>query len=125
MILQVLPGEFSICKVSDMSAVDLTVQWLFVSKTDAELSVVCLREDVPRPCEVREDGWRAFRVAGQLDFCLTGVLAGLSTVLAQAGVSIFAVSAFDTDYVLVKQDRLATALMVLETAGYGVENNSA
>ena len=85
MILQVLPGEFSICKVSDMSAVDLTVQWLFVSKTDAELSVVCLREDVPRPCEVREDGWRAFRVAGQLDFCLTGVLAGLSTGLAQTG----------------------------------------
>ena len=60
-----------------------------------------------------------------MNFCLTGVLAGLSTVLAQAGVSIFAVSTFDTDYVLVKQDRLATALMVLETAGYGVENNSA
>lgn len=121
MTLQVLPGEFSVCKVVDMAAVDFTASWLFVGKTDAELSVVCLREDAPQQYEAREDGWRAFRVAGQMDFSLTGVLAGLSAVLAQAGISIFAVSTFDTDYVLVKQDRLVAALAALESAGYGLE----
>ena len=80
-----------------------------------------LQEDAPQQCVAREDGWLAFRVAGQMDFSLTGVLAGLSAVLAQAGISIFAVSTFDTDYVLVKQDRLAAALAALESAGYGLE----
>ncbi len=121
MTLQVLPGEFVICKVADMTAVDLAAAWLFVGKTDAELSLICLQEDAPQQCVAREDGWRAFRVAGQMDFSLTGVLAGLSAVLAQARISIFAVSTFDTDYVLVKQDRLAAALAALESAGYGLE----
>lgn len=121
MKLQVLPGQFTVCKVDHMAAVDLAAPWLFLGKTDNELSVVCLSENAPQQCVAREDGWRAFRVAGQMDFSLTGILAGLSAVLARAKISIFAVSTFDTDYVLVKQDKLAEGLMALEAAGYSVE----
>ncbi|MFT4302545.1 MAG: ACT domain-containing protein [Desulfovibrio sp.] len=120
MLLEVLDGEFCICKVADTHAVNLDMPWLFVGKTDTELSVVCLVEHAPAQSLAREDGWRAFRVAGQMDFGLTGVLAGLATVLAQAAISIFALSTFDTDYILVKEEKLAKALEVLELAGYEV-----
>lgn len=120
MLLEVLEGEFCICKVADAKAVNLDVPWVFVGKTDTELSVVCLVEHAPAQSLAREDGWRAFRVAGQMDFGLTGVLAGLSAVLAQAAISIFALSTFDTDYILVKEEKLPEALEVLESAGYEV-----
>ena len=96
MLLEVLEGEFCICKVADTHAVNLDVPWLFVGKTDSELSVVCLVDHAPKQSLAREDGWRAFRIAGQMDFGLTGVLAGLASVLAQAAISIFALSTFDT-----------------------------
>ncbi len=120
MLLEVLEGEFCICKVADMKAVNLDVPWVFVGKTDTELSVVCLVEHAPAQILAREDGWRAFRVAGQMDFGLTGVLAGLSAILAQAAISIFALSTFDTDYILVKEEKLTKALEVLELAEYEV-----
>ena len=121
MRLQIIEGKFSVCKVENLRAVNFNVPWLFVGKTDAEISVVCLTADVPHATLAREDGWRALRVAEPMDFGLTGVLAGISTVLAQAGISIFAVSTFDTDYVLVKHDKLAEGLLALEAAGYSVE----
>lgn len=68
----------------------------------------------------REDGWRAFRAAGPLDFSLTGILAGIASVLAAAGIPIFAVSTYDTDYVLVKTERYEAALDALRAAGYDV-----
>lgn len=82
--------------------------------------MVCLVEHAPAQILAREDGWRAFRVAGQMDFGLTGVLAGLSAILAQAAISIFALSTFDTDYILVKEEKLTKALEVLELAEYEV-----
>ena len=100
MRLQVVEGEFTVSKVSGMHEVNLAAPWLFIGRTDAETSVVCLSAHAPVHCLAREDGWRAFRVAGQMDFGLTGVLAGLATVLAQASVSIFALSTFDTDSLL-------------------------
>ena len=96
--------------------------WLFVGKTDAEISVVCLTADVPHATLAREDGWRALRVAEPMNFGLTGVLAGISTVLAQAGISIFAVSTFDTDYILIKGENLGLAQSALEAGGYTIEN---
>ena len=121
MLLQVIEGKFSVCKVENLRAVNFHVPWLFVGKTDAEISVVCLTVDVPHATLAREDGWRALRVAGQMDFGLTGVMAGLSTVLAQAGISIFAVSTFDTDYILMKAEKLAPAIEALEAGGHTVE----
>ena len=67
-----------------------------------------------------EPGWRALQVDGPLDFMLTGVLASLALPLADAGISIFAISSYDTDYVLVKQDKLAGAIDTLRKAGHGV-----
>ena len=121
MRLEVVEGEFTVCKVPGMHEVNLAAPWLFVGKTDAETSVVCLSAHAPAHCLAREDGWRAFRVAGQMDFGLTGVLAGLATVLAQAAVSIFALSTFDTDYILVKKENLSKALEALASAGHEVE----
>ncbi len=122
MRLQVIEGKFSVCKVENLRAVNFNVPWLFVGKTDAEISVVCLTADVPHATLAREDGWRALRVAEPMDFGLTGVLAGISTVLAQAGISIFAVSTFDTDYILIKAENLGLAQTALETGGYTIEN---
>ena len=121
MRLQVVEGEFTVSKVSGMHEVNLAAPWLFIGRTDAETSVVCLSAHAPVHCLAREDGWRAFRVAGQMDFGLTGVLAGLATVLAQASVSIFALSTFDTDYILVKKENLSKALEALASAGHEVE----
>ncbi len=122
MRLQIIEGKFSVCKVENLRAVNFNVPWLFVGKTDAEISVVCLTADVPHATLAREDGWRALRVAEPMDFGLTGVLAGISTVLAQAGISIFAVSTFDTDYILIKAENLGLAQTALETGGYTIEN---
>ena len=122
MRLQIIEGKFSVCKVENLRAVNFNVPWLFVGKTDAEISVVCLTADVPHATLAREDGWRALRVAEPMDFGLTGVLAGISTVLAQAGISIFAVSTFDTDYILIKAENLGLAQTALEAGGYSIEN---
>ena len=122
MRLQIIEGKFSVCKVENLRAVNFNVPWLFVGKTDAEISVVCLTADVPHATLAREDGWRALRVAEQMDFGLTGVLAGISTVLAQAGISIFAVSTFNTDYILIKAENLGLAQTALEAGGYTIEN---
>ena len=122
MRLQIIEGKFSVCKVENLRAVNFNVPWLFVGKTDVEISVVCLTADVPHATLAREDGWRALRVAEPMNFGLTGVLAGISTVLAQAGISIFAVSTFDTDYILIKAENLGLAQSALEAGGYTIEN---
>ena len=122
MRLQIIEGKFSVCKVENLRAVNFNVPWLFVGKTDAEISVVCLTADVPHATLAREDGWRALRVAEPMDFGLTGVLAGISTVLARAGISIFAVSTFDTDYILIKAENLGLSQSALEAGGYTIEN---
>ena len=122
MRLQIIEGKFSVCKVENLRAVNFNVPWLFVGKTDAEISVVCLTADVPYATFSCEDGWRALRVAESMDFGLTGVLAGISTVLARAGISIFAVSTFDTDYILIKAENLGLAQSALEAGGYTIEN---
>ena len=94
MRLQVIEGKFSVCKVENLRAVNFNVPWLFVGKTDAEISVVCLTVDVPHATLAREDGWRALRVAESMDFGLTGVMAGISTVLARAGISMVVIGCF-------------------------------
>ena len=88
-----------------------------VIRTAAEVTVVCA--DVPDGVRA-ERGWRALAVEGPLDLALTGVLASLATPLADAGVSLFAVSTFDTDYVLVRGDRVAAAVRALRAAGHSV-----
>lgn len=91
--------------------------------TAEEVSLVCRRELVPIGAEVEYD-WRAIKVQGPLDFSMIGVLVSLALPLSQQGVSIFAISTYETDYLLVKESRLSAAVEALRTAGHTVEFTS-
>ncbi len=117
MRLEKLRYDLSVCQVKDLADVN---DFLFLAKTDKELSVVCETAKVPENTINREDGWTAFRVEGSLEFSLVGILADLSHCLADAGISIFAVSTYDTDYILVKKDNWDKAKSALLNAGYEI-----
>ena len=120
MNLQVLPQVFTVSQISDLSGVDFTREFVFVAKTDEEVSLVCETAFVPQNTLTREDGWRAFRVQGVLEFSLVGILAELSGLLATAGISIFAVSTYNTDYLFTKDADFARACAVLFGEGYTI-----
>jgi len=118
MTLHVLPFDISICKTGVIDGIDLDSEFFFLGKTDEEISLVCKTEDVPKETIERDDGWRGFRIEGQLDFSLIGILSKISSALADEGIGIFAVSTYNTDYILVKEDDLKRALKALKKAGY-------
>ena len=82
--------------------------------------MVCITSEVPENIIQRDDGWKAFRIQGVLDFSLVGILAKIATVLADHGISIFAVSTYNTDYVLIKEENYQKALEILQTKGYKI-----
>lgn len=112
--------DFSVCKVADYSLVKLDSEYSFIGKTDEERSLVCLTEDVPSNTMERDDGWKAFRIQGVLDFSLIGILSEISGVLAENKIGIFAISTFNTDYVLTKEANYQRALDALARAGYEI-----
>ena len=116
MDLTVFNGSFYTYKVKDLDGVDFSAPFVFVAKTDRELSVVC--QTPPAHPTAREGPFAALRVEGILDFSLTGILAKLTEALAKAGIPVFALSTFDTDYLLVRENTLAAAKQALEQAGY-------
>ena len=118
--LERIIDKLSVCKVTDISDIDLTADFYFIGKTDEELSFVCKTKDVPPKTVEREDGWRGFRIQGVLDFSLTGILSKLSGILAENEIGIFAVSTYNTDYILVKEENYERALTVLASKGYTV-----
>ena len=120
MELKTLPYSLTVCKLADASAFDLGKDFYFIGKTDEELSLVCRTEDAPANTTDRDDGWRGFRIQGVLDFSLIGILSKLSGILAENNIGIFAVSTFNTDYILVKEENFDRALTVLAEAGYTV-----
>ena len=120
MKLKRLEYHFSICKVKDFSQIDLESEYCFIGKTDDEKSVVCITEKCPENIVQREDGWRAFRIQGMLDFSLIGILSKISLLLAENQIGIFAVSTFNTDYILTKEENYEKALLVLSEAGYQI-----
>ena len=95
--------DFIVCQVKDYSLVNLDSEYSFIEKTDEEKSLVCITSEVPQNTIQRDDGWKAFRIQGVLDFSLIGILAKIATILADNGISIFAVSTYNTDYVLIKK----------------------
>lgn len=121
MKLEAIKGEFSVCKVADYSLTDLSASFVFTGATDEERSLVCPTVSVPKNTTDRDDGWRAFRVKGTLDFSLTGILARLSAVLAENKIGIFAVSTFNTDYILTKSANFDRALAALRASGYEID----
>ena len=94
-------------------------EFFAVTRTSDELSIVCPEPFVP-PDVIAERGFRMLMVDGPLDFALTGVLASIASPLAEAGVSLFVISTYDTDYVLVRNEHLADAVGALRGAGWDV-----
>ncbi len=114
--LLLLPGTFAVCRLAPNERVpDWATSDVFcsISRSADELSLVCPASAVPAGVRC-ETGWRCLRVAGTIDFAAVGVLASLVRPLADAGVAVFAVSTFDTDYVLVKEDDLPAAQVALQ-----------
>lgn len=120
MELMKLPYDLTVCKVRSMADIDTTSDIFFIGKTDEELSLVCRTEDAPMRTLEREDGWKGFRIQGVLDFSLIGILSKISGILAENHIGIFAVSTYNTDYVLVKTEDFDRAMTALGEAGYSV-----
>ena len=122
MNLTILPDPLAVCRLSVDEAVPewaMIGEFVSITHTADELSIVCAEEHAP--ADVKADrGWRALKVEGPLDLALTGVLASLANPLAEAQINIFAISTFDTDYLLVKEYNVARACEVLRQAGHVV-----
>lgn len=119
MKLEILASEFSVLKYPSGPVIPENGLW-FAALTDTEASLVCETAHIPEGHIAREDNWRAMRVAGQLEFSLLGILAGITDALRQAEISVFCVSTYDTDYILVKADKLSAAENALISAGYEI-----
>lgn len=117
LILSLLPETLAVARLPAGAALPGWIDWsdpfVTVSRTRDELSVVCPEARVPAEAKA-ERGWRGFKVEGPLDFALTGILARLAAPLAEAGISIFAISTYDTDYLLVRTGDLEAATSVLQ-----------
>lgn len=112
--------EFSVCQVEDYSFVNLDSEYSFIGKTDEEKSLVCLTSEVPPNVIRRDDGWKALRIQGVLEFSLIGILSKIAAILADHNIPIFAVSTYNTDYLLVKKENYEKAIQALEAAGYKI-----
>ena len=121
MDIKVIDKEFAVCKITDVTEVNFNDEFCFVGKTDEELSLVCSSEFVPKNTIVCDSGWRAFRIEGILDFSLTGILARAADILANAKIPIFAVSTYNTDYILIKNEFFRKALDVLKENNYVIK----
>ena len=120
--LTLLDGHMSVCRLAPTSEISdwaVTGGFFSVTRTADELSVLCPNEAIPE--DVRcERGWRALKLEGPFEFSEVGILASVTVPLAEAGVGIFAVSTFDTDYVLVKEEQLESAVAALRGLGHKV-----
>ena len=118
MEIKKIDHNFSVCQVEDYSLVNLNSEYSFIGKTDEEKSLVCITDEVPANVIQQDDGWKAFRIQGVLNISLKGILAKIAAALADNGISIFAVSTYNTDYVLMKKENYQKALDVLKALGY-------
>ncbi len=124
LVLHPLPGEYSVHRLPADAPWPAGLggePFYALLRSGAELSVCC-RSEFPVASERREDGWTCFAVAGPLDFALTGIVAGMTAPLAEAGIPVFVISSFDTDYLLVKTETAARAAAVLARHDIHVES---
>ena len=119
--IEPLKVELTVCKVEDYSKIDISQPFCFTGCTDEENSLVCPTDVVPGNTTDRDDGWRAFRIVGTLDFSLIGILSRISKILASNEIGIFAISTYNTDYILIKEDNYEKALSVLKNSGYALK----
>lgn len=120
--LSLLEGRFGICRLEKDSEIPSWAhgsKFFSITQTPEELSVVCQEISIPEDIGT-ERNWSCLKVEGPLDFGLTGILAGLSKILADCSISIFVISTYDTDYILVREKDLGSAFKALFDAGYTV-----
>jgi hypothetical protein len=120
--LTLLAGRLTICRLAPdapLPAWALPGPLVSLTRTAEELSVVCAAADVPAGIP-HDPGWRAFKLEGPFDLEMVGVLASVVAPLAEAGVSVFALATYDTDYLLVKESQLERAIVSLAQHGHGV-----
>ncbi len=145
-----LDYDFTVCKVASIKDLNLDCDFFFIGKTDEEISFVCPTKDAPIKMDAessttlgetehlasttlgetehlasgriaREDGWKAFRIQGVLAFSLVGILSKITGILAENNIGIFAISTFNTDYILVKAEQFEHALTILSENGYEID----
>jgi len=120
--LEVLSDSIAVCKLAVTQVVPSWAyqgRFLSITKTEEEISIVCSEDNIPDNV-VCVRGWRAFKVQGILDFGLVGILANITTALADAGLGIFAISTYNTDYILVKEKDLKSAIAALRNGGHKI-----
>lgn len=120
MKLQLLEQTFTVCQLDSIADADLSAPFTFLARTDEEISLVCPTDRCPPGGKNRQDGWKCLRVVGVLDFSLVGILARIADCLAQAQVPLFAVSTYNTDYILFLEKHASAALSSLQAAGYEI-----
>ena len=123
--LSLLPGHFAVCRLDPGASIPSWVlqgSFFSVTRTADELSIVCEKTLVP-PGTRYEPNWRLLKVYGPFDFSQVGVLASLVGPLAEAGISLFTVSTFDTDYLLVASDNVEAAIAALVKSGHRVSRS--
>lgn len=118
MKLTLLEPSFSVIQVNNIDPSMLKIVPLFFAQTSEELSLVLPTTNVPSETINREDGWKAIKIIGVLDFSMIGIIARISSLLAEESISIFALSTFNTDYILIKEHQVEQARTVLTDNDY-------
>jgi hypothetical protein len=119
-VLNLIEGTFGVCKLRE---IDEVPEWakndkfVSVTRTNEELSIVCSEEDIPQDITA-ELHWKILKIEGILDFSLIGIIAKISSILTEKGISIFVISTFNTDYILIKDENINKSICALEEEGY-------
>lgn len=120
LVLKIILNEFTVHRFSADAAIPKAVyssNFLWIGKTDEELSIVCDSQIDPGS-DAKENGWRAIKVIGPLEFSLIGIVSDITTILAKEEISVFVNSTYNTDYILVRKENLSGAVNVLSSSGY-------
>lgn len=120
MEIKIIDRKFSICKVENYNTININDEYVFIGKTDEENSLVCETSKVPNNATHIDNGWKAFRIQVVLDFSLIGILSKISTLLAENKIGIFAISTYNTDYILTKEENFQKAIDILEKNNYKI-----
>ena len=120
MELEIINKRFAVCKVKTIDNINFNDDFVFMGKTSEEISIVCEDSSIPIDFTECDSGWLAFKIKGTLDFSLVGILAKISNILAENNISIFAISTYDTDYILIKEERFHNAIAILKNYDYKI-----
>lgn len=122
--MKLLKEKYGVCRLHKDEAIPewaKNSEFFSITRTSDELSIVCNQDSIPDDIKCEKD-WRALKIEGTLDFSLIGILASISTILAQNKISIFAISTYDTDYILIKNEDVDNAIKSLIKEKYAVIN---